>query len=94
MDAVLEKAGAAGVAVELNADPHRLDLDWRLIPKAKAAGVTLEIGPDAHSVGSLDNVAIGVAMARKAGVTSAEVLNARPVEEILAFARARHARGR
>jgi DNA polymerase (family 10) len=89
MDAVIEKAAASGVALELNADPHRLDLDWRLIPRARAAGVTLEIGPDAHSVKALDNVAIGVGMARKAGVTRSDVLNARPLADVLAFARAR-----
>lgn len=79
------------VALELNADPHRLDLDWRLIPQARAVGATLEIGPDAHSVNALDNMAIGVGMARKAGVTRADVLNARPVAEVLAFASARRA---
>ena len=47
IDAVLEKAGRLGVAVELNADPKRLDLDWRLIPRALEFGVTIEIGPDA-----------------------------------------------
>jgi DNA polymerase (family 10) len=89
MDAVLEKAGALGVAVELNADPHRLDLDWRLLPKARAHGVTIEIGPDAHSTGGLDNMAVGVGMARKGGLVRDEVLNARSADEVLAFARAR-----
>jgi DNA polymerase (family 10) len=92
MDAVLEKAGAVGVAVELNADPHRLDLDWRLIPRARACGVTLEIGPDAHSTGGLDNMAIGVGIARKGGVRREEVLNARSADDLLAFARARRGR--
>ena len=90
MDAVLEKAGALGVAVELNADPKRLDLDWRLIPRATAFGVMIEIGPDAHSTHGLDNVAIGVGVARKAGVAAGDVLNARSADEVLAFARARH----
>ena len=89
MDAVLEKAGSLGVAVELNADPKRLDLDWRLIPNAKAIGVTIEIGPDAHSTNGLDNIAIGVGIARKAGVEAGDVLNARSADEVLAFARAR-----
>ncbi|HEY2026457.1 MAG TPA: DNA polymerase/3'-5' exonuclease PolX [Gemmatimonadaceae bacterium] len=94
MDAVIEKAGVNGVAIELNADPHRLDLDWRLIPRVQAAGVSLEIGPDAHSVKALDNVAIGVMMARKAGVTRSDVLNARSVADVLDFARARRAGSR
>lgn len=91
MDAVLEKAGALGVAVELNADPKRLDLDWRLLSRAKALGVVIEIGPDAHSTNGLDNMVIGVGMARKAGVESGDVLNARSVDDVLAFARARRA---
>jgi DNA polymerase (family 10) len=94
MDAVLEKAGAVGVAVELNADPHRLDLDWRLLPKARAHGVTIEIGPDAHSTGGLDNMTIGVGIARKGGLVADEVLNARSADEVLAFARARRTGGR
>ena len=94
MDVVLAKAGANGVAVELNADPHRLDLDWRLIPQARAAGALIEIGPDAHSPAGLDNVAIGVGMAHKAGLTRDAVLNAMPVADVLAFAQARRARTR
>jgi DNA polymerase (family 10) len=87
--AVLEKAGARGVAVEINADPHRLDLDWRHIPTARSFGATFEIGPDAHSTSSLDNMAFGVAVARKGGLTRADVLNARSADDVLAFARAR-----
>lgn len=89
MDAVLEKAGALGVAVELNADPRRLDLDWRFLARAKALGVAIEIGPDAHSSNGLDNMAIGVGIARKAGIEARDVLNARSVDDVLAFARAR-----
>ncbi|MDB4898571.1 MAG: hypothetical protein JWN53_379, partial [Gemmatimonadetes bacterium] len=94
MDPVLEKAGDNGVAVELNADPHRLDLDWRLIPRALECGAKIEIGPDAHSTHSLDNVALGVGMARKAGVERGDVLNAGTADDVLAFARARRARKR
>jgi DNA polymerase (family 10) len=89
VDAVLAKAGAVGVAVELNADPKRLDLDWRLIPRARAAGACIEIGPDAHSTANLDYVDIGVGMARKAGLTRDGVLNAKSADDVLAFARAR-----
>ncbi len=89
MDAVLEKAGAVGVAVELNADPKRLDIDWRLLPRAKAFGVSIEIGPDAHSTAALDNMAIGVGMARKGGLEAADVLNARSFDDVMHFARAR-----
>jgi DNA polymerase (family 10) len=91
MDAVLEKAGALGVAVELNADPKRLDLDWRLIPRALEFGCSIAIGPDAHSTAGLDVMAIGVGMARKAGLEAKDVLNTRSVDDVLAFAQARRA---
>ncbi len=94
MEPVLEKAGANGVAVEINADPHRLDLDWRLSRRARALGVTMEIGPDAHSTAGLDNVSYGVGIARKGGLSAREVLNARSVDDVLAFARARRSGGR
>ena len=50
MHAVIERAGEVNAAIELNADPHRLDLDWRLCRVARERGVRIEIGPDAHSV--------------------------------------------
>ena len=94
MPAVLEKAAARGVAVEINADPHRLDLDWRLVPAARALGATFEIGPDAHSTQGLDNMTFGVSIARKGGVGAAEVLNARSADDVLSFARRRRTGGR
>lgn len=90
---VLARAAATGVAVELNADPHRLDLDWRWCRAAKAAGATVAIGPDAHSLAGLDHVALGVAMARKGWLEPGDVLNARPLDAVLAFARRRRAAG-
>ncbi|MFN2567796.1 MAG: DNA polymerase/3'-5' exonuclease PolX [Gemmatimonadaceae bacterium] len=92
MSAVLEKAGDVGVAVELNADPHRLDLDWRLVREAKSRGVLVEIGPDAHSTHGLDYTEIGVGIARKGWLEARDVLNARGVDEVLAFAAARSGR--
>jgi DNA polymerase (family 10) len=89
VEAVLEKAAKTGVAVELNADPHRLDLDWRYCRQAKELGVTIEIGPDAHSPASLDNVHFGIGMARKAWLEAGEILNARSADDVLAFARKR-----
>jgi DNA polymerase (family 10) len=93
IDAVIDKAGEVSAAIELNADPHRLDLDWRHIPRARERGVPIEIGPDAHSPRGLDHVNTGVGIARKGGLTAGEVLNTRSADDVLAFARARHARG-
>jgi DNA polymerase (family 10) len=86
LGAVIEKAAATGVALEINADPHRLDLDWRAVRQARARGVAISIGADAHSVAGLGNVGYGVGMARKAWLGPGEVLNAQPVEEFLARA--------
>jgi DNA polymerase (family 10) len=91
VEAVLEKAADVGIAVELNADPHRLDLDWRYCRQAKELGVTIEIGPDAHSTAGLDNVHFGIGMARKAWLEAGEILNAGSAEDVLAFARKRRA---
>ncbi len=86
LDAVFEKAAASGVAMEINADPHRLDLDWRVVRRAREAGVTISIGADAHNVSGIGNVDYGVGMARKGWLGPGDILNARPVEEFLAFA--------
>lgn len=85
MDAVFAHAGARGVAVELNADQHRLDLDWRLCRSARAHGALVAIGPDAHSVEGLDNIALGVGMARKGWLAGSDVLNARELPALRAF---------
>ena len=92
LDAVIEKAGERGVAIELNADPHRLDLDWRYCPAAKRSGAMIEIGPDAHSTQSLDNVMIGVGIARKGWLEAGDVLNTGSAEDVLAHAARRRAR--
>jgi DNA polymerase (family 10) len=91
MEAVLERAGALGVAVELNADPHRLDLDWRLARSARRHGAQVEIGPDAHAVDGLDNVALGIGMARKAWLGAVDVINTRAAGEVVEFATRRRA---
>ena len=86
---VIEKAAEVGVAVELNADPHRMDLDWRHLITAKRRGATVAIGPDAHSVNALDNVVVGVGMARKGWIEARDLLNSRNADGIVAFARSR-----
>ncbi len=87
--AILSRAAQLGVAVELNADPHRLDVDWRWCRAAREAGVQVELGPDAHSIAGLDHVALGVSMARKGWLRASDVLNTRSADDVLAFARRR-----
>lgn len=89
LEAVAAKAAAVGVALELNADPHRLDLDWRGCRLARAAGAQVSIGPDAHSADGFDHLALGVATARKGWLAPSDVLNTRDAAGVLAFARAR-----
>jgi len=89
VEAVLEKAAAVGVAIEVNADPHRMDLDWHYLKRAKELGVTIEIGPDAHSRGGLEWTELGVAMARKGWMEAKDVLNTREANAVIAFARRR-----
>ena len=90
VDAMLEKAAANKVAVEINADPHRMDLDWRYLQRARELGVTIAIGPDAHSVNQLDYVFGGVGMARKGWLEPKDILNTRDADAVIAFAQARH----
>jgi DNA polymerase (family 10) len=87
VEAVIEKAAENGTVLELNCDPHRMDLDWLHCKAAHDRGVMIEIGPDAHSEGELDNVESGVGMARKAWLTKDDVMNAQPVRTVLSIAR-------
>lgn len=85
LEAVLQAAARHGVVVEINANPHRLDLDWRHHRRARELGVLLAINPDAHSTEGLRHVSYGVGAARKGWCTKADILNARPLPEVLAF---------
>ncbi|HEX2167568.1 MAG TPA: PHP domain-containing protein, partial [Longimicrobiales bacterium] len=82
LDAVIAGAAAAGTAIEINADPHRLDMSWQHWPRARALGVLTAINPDAHSVNGLRAVRYGVNIARKASLTTADVINAWPLEDV------------
>ncbi len=82
MDAVLEEALKNRVAVELNANPMRLDLDWRLMDSFVTQGGIIAIGPDAHSVDGLDDMTYGVMIARKGFVTPQACLNTRDARDV------------
>jgi len=83
LERVLDACAQHRVAVEINASPYRLDLDWRWAGRALEKGIKLVINPDAHSVEGLDNVRWGVAVARRAGATAADIVNCRDIEEFL-----------
>jgi DNA polymerase (family 10) len=79
---VIDAAIANGVAIELNASPYRLDMDWRLWKKAAARGLECSINPDAHSTGGLGFVRTGVNAARKGWLTRENVVNTLPLSKI------------
>jgi DNA polymerase (family 10) len=78
IQAVIEACAATGTVIELNANPHRLDLDWRWLIRAQALGCAVAINPDAHHLDGLADIRFGVMMARKAGLTKRDVVNAEP----------------
>ena len=87
LDAVLAAARDHGKAVEINASPERLDLSDVHARHAGALGVPVAIDTDTHYLRELDNVDLGVAVARRAWLTPRQVLNTRPVDALLAWAR-------
>ena len=80
--AVIEAAAATKTIIELNATAQRLDMDWRWWPLAKSKGVKCSINPDAHSTGGLQCLWLGVALARKGGLTRHDVINTLPLGKI------------
>lgn len=72
---VIDACAANGVAIEINANPKRLDLDWRHIEYARNKGTLFAINPDAHDTTQIEYIKYGVMIARKGGLTPEEVIN-------------------
>ncbi len=85
LNAVIDRAGELGVCIELNADPHRFDLDWRFHRRATERGIRIPICPDAHTPGGLRNITYGIGIARKGWLTKADVLNALECDDLVTF---------
>ncbi|MFK8104867.1 MAG: PHP domain-containing protein [Saprospiraceae bacterium] len=77
---VIEACAANGVVIELNANPYRLDIDWRWIPYALERGVKIAINPDAHSLIGIQDIHFGLLQARKGGLTAATCFNNLSIE--------------
>ncbi len=71
--------------IEINANPWRLDLDWRWIRYALDQGVKLSINPDAHEMEGYSDMKYGVLVGRKGGLTKEMTLNALNGKEIDAY---------
>jgi len=78
---VIDACAANNVAIEINANPLRLDLDWTYINYAVNKGVLLSINPDAHSIKGINDIYYGVCVARKGGLTRENCLNCFDLEE-------------
>jgi DNA polymerase (family 10) len=85
VEEVLKCAAGEGKSIELNANPYRLDIDWRIIPRAVELGIPIGVHPDAHSAAGLEDTKYGVWMARKAGLTANQVTNTKTGKEMEAW---------
>lgn len=87
--AVIDACAANNVIIEINANPWRLDMDWRWAAYALEKGVMLSINPDAHHTSGYDDMRYGVLVGRKGGLTKEMTFNAKSVEEVAAYFRTR-----
>jgi DNA polymerase (family X) len=83
MPRIIEAAAAANTAIEINASPWRLDLDWRWGKKASSVSLYTAICPDAHSTDGLDDAKYGISIARKSGFSRNMVLNTKNADALL-----------
>ena len=83
--AVIDACAQHQVIIEINANPWRLDLDWRWVHYALEQGVQLSINPDAHHTNGYADMRYGVFMGRKGGLTKAMTFNTKSVEEAAAY---------
>lgn len=86
---VIDACAANGVAIELNASPYRLDMDWTWIPYALNKGVLISINPDAHSRQGIHDIHYGVLSARKGSLSAAQCLNAKGVNDFVMWLNSR-----
>ncbi|HVP68554.1 MAG TPA: DNA polymerase/3'-5' exonuclease PolX [Anaeromyxobacteraceae bacterium] len=87
MEEVLDAAAASRAAIEVNGDPHRLDMEPRHLRMARERGIPLVVTTDAHSLAGLRNLRFAVMTARRGWARRGEVLNALPVEKFAAAVR-------
>ncbi|WBL43590.1 DNA polymerase/3'-5' exonuclease PolX [Algoriphagus halophytocola] len=80
--AIIDACAANHVVIEINANPWRLDLDWRWVSYALEQGVMLSINPDAHEMDGYADMKYGVLVGRKGGLTKKMTLNALSVDEL------------
>jgi len=89
MDAVFNAAKASGIALEINANPRRLDLEAQFARRAVEMGIPLSINTDAHAPDHMDLMMYGVMTARRGWVTAESVINTWPLERFLSWTQSR-----
>jgi DNA polymerase (family 10) len=87
VEEILDALADSRAAIEINGDPHRLDMEPRWIRKARGRGIAFVVSTDAHSVAALDNLRWGVDMARRGWLSRGDVLNTRGVDAFRAAVR-------
>jgi histidinol phosphatase-like PHP family hydrolase len=88
-DAVFAAAAESGVAIEIDGDPSRQDIDFELARRAVAADCFFALDSDAHSSAELEYADTAIAHARLAGVPKARVINTWPLDKLMAWAKRR-----
>ncbi|HEY3819446.1 MAG TPA: PHP domain-containing protein [Polyangiaceae bacterium] len=89
IEAVATAAAANDTFLEINANPQRLDLSEDLVRRAAARGARFAIDPDAHSPRGVRDTALGVSVARRAGLAASQVLNTRGAREVASYLESR-----
>jgi len=89
LEAVFAAARTHGKAVEINSSPERMDLSDVNARRAGALGLPVAVSTDTHSLRELDHLELGIGIARRAWLPPEQVLNTRPLDDLLAWARAR-----
>ena len=82
---IIDACAANNVVIELNANPRRLDMDWRYIDYALEKGVLISIDPDAHSINGFNDIYYGVLAAQKAGLTKQQNLSSFSLQQFESF---------
>jgi DNA polymerase (family 10) len=91
--AVIDACAETGTWIELNCNPFRFDMDWRLWPYAKAKGVKCVINPDTHRMEHAGFLRLGAGVARKGWLTKTDVVNTLPLSELKKALREKRSRG-
>jgi len=90
LPAVIDACAATGTWIELNCNPHRLDLDWRHWPYAKGKGVKCVINPDAHRNAHAGFLRLGAGLARKGWLEKSDVVNTQSRTSLLDELKEKH----